>query len=179
MLNSCIQITERATAALSSIWITASILNMVLVGSSLDSADAECKLYNVVTATVLFSAEFIVFCLEVGGGSSWSLNIFMSVMSQVASGCQGKPAAGYQASSRFQLCQSAREAKEKWRGRGVPETCKSQGTDRLRWQRAILRNGLSWRQKSCSLLSQPLRLQLQTRLLFTLFSGLTLGHGYG
>ena len=72
-------------------------------------------------------------------------------MSQVASGCQGKPAAGYRASPRFQLCQPAREAKEKWWGRGVPENCKSQGMDRFRWQRAILRNSLSWRQKSCSL----------------------------
>lgn len=56
-----------ATAAVSSIWITASILNMVLVGSSLDFADDESKWYIVVTVTALFSAEFVVFCLEEGG----------------------------------------------------------------------------------------------------------------
>lgn len=52
---------------MSSIWITASILNMVLVGSSLDFADDESKWYIVVTVTALFSAEFVVFCLEEGG----------------------------------------------------------------------------------------------------------------
>lgn len=86
---------------------------MVLVGSSLGFADDESKWYIVVTVSSIF-CRICSLLPEEGGVQLISWNILMPIMSKVASGCQGNPAAGYQASPRFQFCQSAREAKEKW-----------------------------------------------------------------